>query len=298
MIWLIGNKGMLGTDVECLLKLRKLPFTASDLEIDITEKSQLINFIDNKKLDNIDCIINCSAYTAVDKAEDESELAFKINRDGVKNLSEIAKEKDITLIHISTDYVFNGEKKDAYLEVDSTNPAGIYGKSKLDGESAIINTINNYYIIRTAWLYGKNGNNFVHTMLKAFGERDTVNVVADQFGSPTYTKDLASAVIDIAQFKNLENPEYGIYHFTNEGKASWYEFAEQIYLSAKEEGMLNGHVEINPITTDQYPTKAKRPKYSYLSKEKIKNVFNLFVRNWQDALKEFLKELKNSEKTK
>ncbi len=292
MIWLIGNKGMLGSNVDSLLKLKDITYAASDLEIDITEKSQIINFFDNKKPNNIDCIINCSAYTAVDRAEDEPDLAFKINRDVVKSLSEIAEERNITLIHISTDYVFNGEKEAAYIEEDTTNPIGIYGKSKLEGESAIINTMDKYFIIRTAWLYGKNGNNFVHTMLKALSEKDSVSVVADQYGSPTYTKDLASVLIDIAQFKNTEHPGYGIYHFTNEGKTNWFEFAKQIYKYAKSERIINKNVKILPIKTDQYPTRAKRPKNSYLSKEKIKSTFKLTIRNWSDALKDFIKDIK------
>ena len=297
MIWLIGNKGMLGSDVENLLKVRKFPYLASDLETDITEKSQIINFINNNETEKINMIKNCSEYTAVDRAEDESELAYKINRDGVKNLAEISKENEITLIHISTDYVFNGEKKDAYLEEDLTDPKGVYGKSKLAGEVAIINTTKNYYIIRTAWLYGENGDNFVNTMRRLFNEKDIVNVVSDQYGTPTYTKDLASALIEISQFNKTVEPHYGIYHYTNEKETNWFEFAKQIYLFGKELGIIEKNVKINPITTDQYPTKARRPMNSYLSKEKIKSSFGLAIRNWQDALKDFLKEKNKHEET-
>ena len=260
MIWLIGNKGMLGSDVENLLRKHDIDHETSDLEIDITDIDCLRKFSDEKR---IDWVINCAAYTAVDRAEDEPDRAFKINADGASNIAEIAREKGAKLIHISTDYVFDGKKEEAYTENDPPRPIGVYGKSKHQGEENIRKTTDKYFIIRTAWLYGKNGSNFVHTMLRLFGERETVKVVSDQWGSPTYTGDLAGSIIKIIA---EDSGNYGVYNFTNEGKTNWYEFAVEIYKKAKNYRLLEKDVEIVPIGTAEYPTKAKRPKKSYLIK--------------------------------
>ena len=286
MIWLIGNKGMLGYEVEELLKKNNLPYTASDQEIDITDFSILVQYIKDKK---IDWIVNCAAYTAVDKAEEEIEKAYCINRDGVKNIARIALDKQAKLIHISTDYVFDGkkDKQSVYTEENQANPMGIYGKSKLAGEKEIINILNKYFIIRTAWLYGTNGHNFVYTMLKLFREREVITVVDDQWGSPTYAADLAEVILKIIE---TGSDKFGIYHFTNEGVTNWYQFAIEIYDKAKEIGIINGsrNVEIKPIKTEEYPTAAIRPQYSVLSKDKVKKEFNLKIRNWYKALEDFL----------
>jgi len=287
MIWLIGNKGMLGTDVEILLKNEGMDYIASDQEIDITNVDELQKFAQSKP---ITWIVNCAAYTAVDKAEDEPELAFKINAEGPENIAEIAKQKGAKLIHISTDYVFDGTKKDAYTETDTPNPLGVYGKSKLQGEINIQRTLKEYFILRTAWLYGKHGNNFIYTMLRLFKERDEIRVVGDQFGAPTYAPDLAQAIIKIIQ---INSETYGIYHFTSEGKTTWYDFACQIYNTSKQQGILTKDTALLKITTDQYPTKAKRPQNSYLSKEKIQKVFNVDVQPWQHGLNDFLISLKS-----
>ena len=290
MIWLIGNKGMLGNDVEILLRKEGLDFIATDMDIDITDYELLNRFAERKR---IDWIINCSAYTAVDKAEDEPEKAFKINADGVKNIAKVAMFKNARLIHISTDYVFNGRKKKPYTESDPPNPIGVYGKSKLLGEENIKSVLASYFIIRTAWLYGKNGNNFVNTMLKLFNIRDEVKVVSDQFGSPTYTVDLAKLILKIIE-NNSEN--YGIYHFTNEGKISWFDFASKIYEIAKEIGTVKKEVKVIPISNYEYTTKAKRPIDSYMSKEKVKEAFGIKIRPWDKALREFLLSLNIEEK--
>ena len=286
MIWLIGNKGMLGYEVEELLKKNNLPYIASDQEIDITDFSILVQYIKDKK---IDWIVNCAAYTAVDKAEEEIEKAYCINRDGVKNIARIALDKQAKLIHISTDYVFDGKKnkQPAYTEENQANPMGIYGKSKLAGEREIISLLDKYFIIRTAWLYGVNGHNFVYTMLRLFREREAITVVDDQWGSPTYAADLAEVILKIIE---TGSDKFGIYHFTNEGVTNWYEFAREIYDQAKEIGIVNGsrNVEINPIKTEEYPTAAIRPQYSVLSKDKVKKEFNLKIRNWYKALEDFL----------
>jgi len=290
MIWLIGNKGMLGNDVEKLLKERGLIYCTSDKEVDICDYKALEKFGKDKK---IKWIINCAGYTKVDKAEEEVEVAFRINKDGVRNIALFSAKRQIRLIHISTDYVFDGrqERIAVYSEDDKTNPINIYGKSKLAGEKEIKKILEKYFIIRTAWLYGLKGNNFIYTMLRLFKERDLVKVVDDQWSSPTYTVDLAGAILKIIEDDSVS---YGIYHFTNEGAISWYEFAMTINKKAKRLGLIedNKKVEIQPAKTEDYPVAAKRPKYSVLSKEKIKREFNLKIKDWDKALEDFLISLK------
>lgn len=287
MIWLIGNKGMLGSDFEKSIKDIGLQYVASDREVDITDLGVLRDFTKDK---SIEWIINCSAYTAVDKAEDEKDIAFKINADGVLNITKIAKELNAKLIHISTDYVFDGESESALFEYDATSPIGVYGDSKLAGEQNIINNYDKFFIVRTAWLYGKNGNNFPYTMIRLFKEREVVKVVSDQFGTPTYTKDLAELILTIVK---KDSSSYGIYHFTNDGRTNWYLFAKKIYELSCEAGILDGDkkLEIVPIKTEEYPTKAKRPKNSYLSKDKVKKTFGITISRWEDSLKKFITEI-------
>ena len=289
MIWLIGNKGLLGNDVEKLLKERGFTYWASDKEVDIGDYKALEKFGKDKK---IEWIINCAGYTKVDKAEEEIDEAFRINKDGVRNIALFSANRQIRLIHISTDYVFDGrQEKDGgavvYSEDDKTNPINIYGKSKLAGEEEIKKILEKYFIIRTAWLYGLQGNNFIYTMLRLFKERDLVKIVEDQWGSPTYTVDLAGAILKIIEDDSVN---YGVYHFTNEGTTNWYEFARAIYKKAKRLGLSEGNkkVVIQPINTEDYPTAARRPRYSVLSKEKIKKVFDLKIRDWDEALEDFL----------
>jgi len=293
MIWLIGNKGMLGSDIEKLLKVQKMAYWASDREVNITDYKALDKYVKDKE---ISWIINCAGYTRVDKAEEEIEETFSLNRDAVRNLAIFSKNKRIKLIHISTDYVFSGNKESshAYKEDSQTNPISIYGMSKLAGEKEIKSLLVEYYIIRTAWLYGKQGNNFVLTMLKLFKERDVIKVVDDQWGSPTYTVDLAEIIVKIIED---DSKKYGIYHFTNEGISSWYKFARVIYKNAKKLGLLGEKkpVKIKAIKSSEYPTAAKRPHYSVLSKDKIKKEFNIKIRSWEEALEEFISSLKNNE---
>ena len=298
MIWLIGNNGMLGNDVEKLLKEQGLTYCSSDMEVDIGDYKALEKFGKDKK---IRWIINCAGYTKVDKAEEEMGAAFRINKDGVRNIALFSTKRQIRLIHISTDYVFDGQQGGGavvYNEDDKTNPINIYGKSKLAGEEEIKKILEKYFIIRTAWLYGAKGNNFVYTMLRLFRERDVVKVVEDQWGSPTYTVDLAGAILKIIEDDSIS---YGIYHFTNEGVTSWYEFARTINKKAKRLGLIedNKKVEIQSIKTENYPTAARRPKCSVLSNEKIKKEFTLKIRNWDKALEDFLSLLKiNQQKSK
>jgi len=282
MIWLIGNKGMLGTDVELKLKASRLEYVASDMDVDITNIETLRNFARDKK---IDWIVNCSAYTAVDKAEDEPEKAFKINADGVGNIAQVAKEKKAKLIHISTDYVFDGKKTEAYTESDETGPIGIYGNSKLKGEENVLRIIPEYFIFRISWLYGHRGANFVHTMLRLFAERDELRVVNDQWGSPTFSEDMADAILKVVKDNSFA---YGIYHFANGGKTNWFEFTREIFRLAKEKGLTKKDIKIISVTTAEYPTKARRPEYSYFSKEKIEKTFGIKIRPWQESLAEFI----------
>jgi len=289
MIWLIGNKGMLGNDIERLLKERGLTYCATDKETDITDYKALEKFGKDKK---IKWVINCAGYTKVDKAEEEIEESFRLNRDGVRNLALFSKKGKIKLIHISTDYVFDGrkEKDREYSEDYKTNPINVYGKSKLGGEKEIEEISEEYFIIRTAWLYGLQGNNFVCTMLKLFKDREMIRVVDDQWGSPTYTADLAGAILKIVEDDSVS---YGIYHFVNKGVTNWYEFAQIIYNKVKRLGLIedNKKLKIQPVKTEDYPTAARRPKCSVLSTEKIEKEFNLQIRDWDKALEDFLSTL-------
>ena len=289
MIWLIGNKDMLGNDVEKLLKERGLVYWASDREIDISDYKALEKFGKDKK---IKWVINCAGYTKVDKAEEEIDEAFKLNKDGVRNIAIFSAKKQIRLIHISTDYVFDGRQKGegdaaAYTEDDKTHPISIYGKSKLAGEEEIKKMLGGYFIIRTAWLYGFHGNNFVSTMLRSFKEKEVIKVVSDQWGSPTYTVDLAGSILKIIEDDSIK---YGIYHFTNEGVTNWYKFARAIYSKARKLNLISASkkVVLKAIKTEEYPTAAARPRSSILSKEKIKKEFNLEIRGWKEALTEYL----------
>jgi dTDP-4-dehydrorhamnose reductase len=282
MIWLVGNRGMLGTEVHRRLQVRNMEHVATDLDVDITDRHAVSNFSDALDLS---WIVNCSAYTAVDRAEDEPEQAFRINAEGPRNLSLLARQKGAGFLHLSTDYVFDGLKEGAYLETDTPNPLGVYGCSKLRGELNIIENINSHVILRTAWLYGPNGNNFVRTMLRLFQERDEVRIVSDQWGSPTLAGDLADVILQIITREALR---YGTFHFTNEGRTNWFEFASLILELARKYHLLNREVRLVPLTTDQYPTKALRPADSYMSKEKIKKAFGISVRPWQEALESFM----------
>ncbi len=286
MVWLIGNRGMLGQDVVELLQQHEISYYASDKEIDITNFETIKEFVQDK---DIKWVINCSSYTAVDQAEDEFDLALKVNGDGVKNLALISKQLNATLVHFSTDYVFDGMKVSAYEEFDQTNPLTAYGKSKLAGEDYIRQVWHKHFIFRISWLYGKNGNNFVFTMLRLFKEQDVVRVVDDQFGTPTYTMDVAKMLL---YFIINKINQYGVYHFSNEGRTSWYKFCQQIYEQVKAIGMLDTEATILGINTDEYPTKAKRPANSYMSKEKIKKIYN-FIPDWQQALSKFFHEIKD-----
>ena len=233
----------------------------------------------------LDWIVNCSAYTAVDKAEDEEDLARSINATGAGNIATVAREAGARLIHMSTDYVFRGDGTRPYLETDPVDPAGAYGRTKAEGEALVMKTCPRSFMLRTAWLYGRHGPNFVHTMLKLMRERDTISVVADQHGTPTWALDLAQAILAIIE---ADSKEYGIYHYTNAGQTTWFEFAVAIQALGRELGLLDRVCEVKAITSDQYPAKVKRPAWSVLSKDKIAAVFGIKPPEWRESLRKFL----------
>jgi len=292
VIWLVGARGMLGSEVATLLSVAKRSFVATDIEVDITDPLQIGRFLDKQVGAHLEWIVNCAAYTAVDRAEDEPAKAEAINASAVGYLGEAARARRAGVVHISTDYVHDGRKTDAYLETDEPNPIGSYGKSKLGGELKLAAILDARYILRTSWLFGRHGANFVRTMLRLFNEKTTVSVVADQWGSPTYAVDLAAAIVSIV---GAREPRYGIYQFSNEGRTNWYEFAQEIYRQACQGGMIARSVQIRPITSAEYPSRAKRPANSYMSKEKLKAAFGATIRPWQEALAAFLEELRHAQ---
>ena len=287
MIWIIGNKGMLGQELSALLTAQGIEQVGTDREVSILDPEALASFANEAQREGrrLSAIVNCAAYTAVDKAEDEPERAHALNAVGPEHIARLAQRLGARFLHISTDYVFDGKASRPYREDDPTGPTGVYGKTKEEGEKRVIAACPKAIILRTAWLYGRHGPNFVYTMLRLMRERTELGVVADQRGTPTWAYDLAGAISTILR---AAAPEPGIYHFTNEGETTWYAFACEIYRQARALGLLDHDVTIRPLTTDQYPTKATRPAYSVLSKEKIKRTFGLSIPDWRDSLMKFL----------
>lgn len=282
-ILVTGANGQLGQEISTLVQndehiLTEVNFFFTDRDtLDITHKQALDTFV---SANNITTIINCAAYTAVDKAETDEVAADFVNRVAVENLAQISKDKNLQFIHVSTDYVFDGESYAPLDENAPTNPQGVYASTKLAGEEALMGiNPDGAIIIRTSWVYSSFGQNFVHTMMRLGKERDMLSVVADQIGTPTYARDLAGAILSIlSQPMIMGNVE--IYHYSNEGVASWYDFAKAIF----EIGEIT--CEVNPIPTEAYPTPAKRPYYSVLDKAKIRTAYNLEIPYWRDSLKE------------
>ncbi len=281
-ILVTGSNGQLGSEIkELSKKITNFNFIFTDVEeLDITKFDAIDKLFSNNK---INFIVNCAAYTNVDKAETDYKNAELINVYAVKNLAKISNKYKCSLIHVSTDYVFDGNSKIPYKENDKTNPQSAYGKSKLLGEKEA-EKANKHIIIRTAWLYSSFGNNFVKTMLRLGKEKEEISVVADQIGSPTYAADLASTILSIIKLSNNDENNFktGIYHFSNEGICSWQEFAAEIMKQKK----LN--CKVKPISSSEFPTPTKRPNYSLLDKTKIINTFGINVRNWEVALSECL----------
>ncbi len=290
-ILITGSNGQLGNEIKLLVSsLSNANFLFHDIDtLDITNYEALSVFCQKHKPD---IIVNCAAYTAVDKAESEEEKAFLINNTAVENIAKIVSQYSAKVIHISTDYIFDGSSNKPYEETDATNPVSVYGKSKLAGEKHL-ETLSNAVIIRTAWLYSSFGNNFLKTMIRLGKEKKELKVVFDQIGTPTYASDLAQAIIVIIN-QTLKNPsefKAGIYHYANEGVCSWYDFASEIMQQCK----LN--CRICPIETSEYPTPAKRPAFSVLNKSKIKKVYNISIPWWKDSLSLCLEKIKQNSKT-
>jgi dTDP-4-dehydrorhamnose reductase len=288
IILVIGKNGQLGKSINKFITNNNVNNTQKNHhefifvgrdELDLSSNDNISNYLDNNS--KFDVIINCAAYTAVDAAEEEQELANQINHLAVKQLAVIVKQQGVKLIHISTDYVFDGESDRAYTETDSISPINIYGKTKLAGEKALQEImLTNAIIIRTSWVYSEFGNNFVKTMLKLGRERDEISVVNDQIGSPTYATDLAEVILKIVNDKEFNKTEQQteIYHYSNHGQISWYEFAKEIFSLKKIE------CRVSSITTDQYKTLARRPKCSLLDNKKIEKKFSIKLKHWKDSL--------------
>lgn len=271
-ILVTGGNGQLGTSLRA--RLSDAVFTDVN-ELDITDESAVFKFVQDNQ---IDTIVNCAAFTAVDKAEDCLDLATKINVDGPRNLAKTGAK----IIHISTDYVFDGKGYKPYTPSDEAKPVSVYGQTKLAGEQAVMQYADNYVIIRTAWLYSQYGNNFMKTMQRLGAEKESIGVVSDQIGTPTFAGDLADAICKI--LPQMTPKTSGVYHFTNEGVCSWYDFAHKIMDLSKLPCL------VKPIPSSAYPTKAKRPYYSVLDKSKIKEVFGIQIEHWETGLKKCLEK--------
>ena len=280
-ILVLGGVGQLGQCISKVATQRGITsisfvdeFVGNILDIKVLEEL----FVQEKP----EYVINCAAYTAVDKAEDEVELSRKINRDGAGNIAKMCVKYNATLLHISTDFVFEGNIPSLLDEDSPAHPISMYGLTKLEGEKAITDLLPAHYIVRTAWLYSEFANNFMKTMIRLGTERDSLGVIADQIGSPTYGVDLAGALLDIIA---SDKKAYGIYHYSNEGAISWYDFAKAIF------ELGNIEVKVKPLKTGEYPTKAARPAFSAMDKTKIKTTFGIEIPYWRDSLKVALNNL-------
>jgi len=283
-VLITGGRGQVGCCLTEQLSTNKnhVVLSVDKDELDITNQDA-VNAIVREFLPTV--IINAAAYTAVDKAEEEVELSYAINRDGPKFLAEAAQELGAAILHISTDYVFEGNKSDEYFETDTTNPQGVYGASKLAGEEAVVLACEKHIILRTAWVFGEYGNNFVKTMLRLGAVRDELSIVGDQFGGPTYAGDIAKVLIEIAnRISKSDSVEFGVYHYSGLPHVSWYQFADVIFDSAVTQGVLINKPSLTSITTSQYPTPAKRPSNSRMSTQKILDAFTLEASDWTAAL--------------
>ena len=281
-ILVTGANGQLGNEIRLLGATSKNNYIFTDVtELNITDKAAISAMV---KEHRIQVIINCAAYTNVDKAEDDEATADLLNHTAARYLAEAAKEADAVLIHVSTDYVFHGDKNVPYTEDEPTSPLGVYGRTKLAGEQAIQQSGCRYLIFRTAWLYSSFGNNFVKTMRRLTSERDTLNVVFDQVGSPTFAGDLACAIFEVVEKEAYVGTE-GIYHYSNEGVCSWYDFAVEI------SNLSHTRCDIRPCHSDEFPSKVTRPSYSVLDKTKLKKTFGIVVPHWKESLVKCIEQL-------
>ncbi|WP_316786207.1 dTDP-4-dehydrorhamnose reductase [Pedobacter frigiditerrae] len=284
-ILIIGAAGQLGQCIKTVAQRRSI----TDIVFPSEQDGNILNIALLNELfveEQPEYVINCAAYTAVDKAEDDVELAKAINETGAENLAEVCKNNNATLIHISTDFVFEGNTVKLLKEDDEAKPINVYGQTKLDGELAIAKLLAAHVIIRTSWLYSEYANNFVKTMLKLGADRDELNIIADQVGTPTYAIDLANAIFDIIGSNNIT---YGTFHYSNEGVTSWFDFAKTIF------EISETTVKVNPIPGSAYPTRAIRPSFSVMDKSKIKTTFNIEIPYWRDSLVECISRIKGLE---
>jgi dTDP-4-dehydrorhamnose reductase len=280
-ILVTGANGQLGKELEIVSKAYTYEMFFTDVDtLDITDIESVSDYI---RSNSINAIINCAAYTAVDKAEQESDKATLINKTAVSYLAELSKQYNLPLIHISTDFVFDGKKTSPYVEVDQTNPLSVYGRSKLEGEHEVIRKAGTYAIIRTSWLYSEFGNNFVKTIIRLAKERKELNVVSDQIGTPTYAKDLADVIMKM--FSQIKPDMKEIFNYSNEGVTSWCDFAKEIVTLTKI------GCTVKSIGTKDYPTPAIRPVYSVLNKNKIKEFLGLTIPDWKDSLRQCINKL-------
>ena len=291
-ILVTGKNGQLGKSIHTIVtnneQTDEFVFVGRE-ELDLSSTDSITSYFNHN---NFDIIINCAAHTAVDKAEEEAVLANQINHLAVAQLAQIAKTQQAKLIHVSTDYVFDGESDKPYTEADATNPINIYGKTKLAGEQALKEIMpTDAIIIRTSWVYSEYGNNFVKTMLRLGKQRDELSVVGDQIGSPTYATDLANAILDTMQNKAFKEvgQETQVYHYSNAGEISWYEFAKEIF------ELADIQCSVSPITTEQYPTPAKRPKNTLMNKDKIAETFSVNIPDWKESLNTCMTILKEQQ---
>ncbi len=280
-ILITGSNGQLGR--EMMVEAKKYPqssFVYTDVDdLDICNVVELREYVVREK-PNV--IVNCAAYTAVDRAEDDEVGAKRVNVDAVRNIGKVARECGVQVVHVSTDYVFDGTMYRPYVEDDETSPMGVYGKTKLDGEKALLEDNSDAVIIRTSWLYSSFGNNFVKTMMRLGAERDELGVIFDQIGTPTYARDLAAAICEIIMKKEWKK---GVYHYSNEGVCSWFDFAKEIH-------ELSGiECEVRPIESKEYVVRTPRPHYSVLNKKKIKETFDIEIPYWKDSLRECVGKL-------
>lgn len=312
MIWLIGSNGMLGREVSQIFTQNKIKWIGSNSEVDITDYAKLDYFADShdssssetgnsltlgKSSEKITWIVNCSGYTNVNKAEEDTECAKAINEIGVRNITRTARRIGAKLIHISTDYVFDGNSNLPYTEDSEKNPLSIYGKTKSDGENIIQKEMTQYYILRTSWLYGLEGKNFVYTMINLMNSKQEIKVVDDQKGTPTLASDLALVIYKIIE--NSDNAKhlfgkhsplpFGIYNYSNLGETTWFGFASKIYSLGKKYNKISQECNVLPCTTEEFPSPAMRPKYSVLSKKKIQDAMKIKIPSWEDSLERFIK---------
>ncbi|GAB6391987.1 MAG: dTDP-4-dehydrorhamnose reductase [Treponematales bacterium] len=291
-VWLIGHKGMLGRELALLMESCGRPFTGTGREVDITNPAALAAFAEAAGRDGppVRWVINAAAYTAVDKAEDEEAPCRAVNALGPAHIAAAARTLNAPLLHLSTDYVFNGLSSRPYREDDAPSPAGVYARTKLEGERAVLASGVPAYIVRTAWLYGAHGGNFVRTMLALMNSRDEVKVVDDQRGSPTWAACLARALLRFIERSEAGSPApSGVYHFAGGGETTWFGFAREIYERGRRLGLVKRECAVTPCATADYPSKARRPARSTLDTRKIRAALGMDIPPWQESLEQFLR---------